>query len=230
MDLQSLLKQISRPCTVFDVGGFRPANDIEESWLGKVALYSPNEGIPTDKHGNSMMQLGQFFLPTLPYVPVSLSDVSLLTVFISEQLEGDSDLMDGCWEIREYSDITRLVPKDFATSSSSLKAFPLRQRLVSTDHPVWDGGGLSPAQEDAFLQLECDGEIEDYFDVTSHVYSHKLGGYPSFCQSGVDLHPYEFVFQISSDQKIKLNVIDSGSLTFWRHPEDGSWKLYYDFY
>lgn len=178
-----------------------------------------------------MMPLGQFYLPSLPHVPSALSGVSLLTVFISEQLEGDPDLMDGCWEIREYPDLVGLIRKSFSSPKRpSLKAFPLKPRLVSSDHPVWDGGGLSLEQTDAFLQFESNGEIEDYYDVTSHLYSHKFGGYASFCQSGVDLHPHEFVFQISSDEKLQLNVIDNGNLTFWRHPEDGSWKLYYDFY
>jgi hypothetical protein len=41
---------------------------------------------------------------------------------------------------------------------------------------------------------------------------------------------FEFVFQISSDAKINLNVIGSGSLMFWTHVETGKWALYYDFY
>lgn len=36
--------------------------------------------------------------------------------------------------------------------------------------------------------------------------------------------------QISSDAKINLNVVDSGSLMFWKHRDSGEWALYYDFY
>jgi len=121
---------------------------------------------------------------------------------------------------------TSIIKKSYSRISVIL---PLKAGLVEADYPVWDGGGLTSDEEDAFLKLENDGDIPDYYDVTSHIYGHKFGGYPSFCQSGVDLDPYEFVFQISSDPKIRVNVIDGGSLTFWRHPETGDWKLYYDF-
>jgi len=230
MNLDQLKEQVRRPCTEFEAGGFRPTNKIEESWLGRVSLFLPEEELPIDKHGNRMMGLGQFYLPAMPFIPSSLLDIALLTAFISPELEGDSDLMEGCWEIREYRSADSLVQKDIGTQSSRLKPFPLKSEFVEADYPVWDGGGLTSDQEDAFLELEKNGEISDYYDVTSHVYSHKFGGYPSFCQSGVDLHPYDFVFQVSSDPKIHLNVIDGGSLSFWRHPETAEWKLYYDFY
>ena len=161
-----------------------------------------------------MIQLGQFYLPALPHVPSSLSDVALLTAFISPGLEGDSDLMEGCWEIREYQSVENLVRRESCHVEGGLKAFPLRHSLVEVDHPLWDGGGLTREQEVAFLELERSGEIEGYYEVTDHHYGHKFGGYPSFCQSGVDLYPHEFVFQIASDAKIQLNVIDNGNLTF----------------
>ena len=41
---------------------------------------------------------------------------------------------------------------------------------------------------------------------------------------------FEFVFQISSDEKACFNVIDNGSLLFSRNPDNGEWALYYDFY
>lgn len=230
MDLSTLLEQVGRPCTTFEAGGFRPTDAIEESWLGRVSLFLPDEDVPLDKRGKRMMALGQFYLPALPHVPASLSKISMLTVFISPELEGDSDLMQGCFTVREYQEIDRLVSKEPDVSGDGLKQFPLRPQLVGADHPVWDGGGLTPEQEDAFLALEGRKEISNYYDVTAHMYGHKFGGYPSFCQSGVDLHPYEFVFQVSSDDKIQLNVIDNGNLTFWRHPKLGTWKLYYDFY
>ena len=230
MTLATLLEQVGLPCTTFEVGGFRPTNQIEESWLGRVSLFLQEEEIPIDKHGNRMMELGQFYLPALPHVPSSLSEVSLLTVFISPNLEGDSDLMEGCFEVREYCEPDLLIQKKMDGRIQGIKPFPLRSSLVGADHPVWDGGGLTPEQEEAFLVLERSGEVSNYYDVTSHVYGHKFGGYPSFCQSGYDLHPYQFMFQVSSDSKIQLNVIDNGSFMFWRHPTTGAWKLYYDFY
>jgi hypothetical protein len=228
-NLDYLLQQVRRPCTQLECSRLFPtAHSIEQSWLGRVTHRLPDENIPLDKHGNEMMELGQFFLPALPYVPSPLSGVILLTAFISCELEGDSGDMEGCFEIREYRNIEQLITKE--SESLGLRPFPADPKLAESDYPVWDGGGLTVVQEDAFLALERSGVISNYYDVTSHLYGHKFGGYPSFCQSGVDLQPHEFIFQVSSDDKLGLNVIDNGSLTFWRHPELKSWRLYYDSY
>jgi len=230
MDLTALLKEIGRPCTTLEAGGFRPTYALEESWLGKVSLYAEEEGIPIDKHGKPMAPLGQFYLPAFPFVPPQLVGVTLLTAFISLEFTGDAEEMERCWEIREYADPYKLVSKDFPPDPNHLKPFPLRPNLVPADYPIWDGGGLTPEEEDAFLELEEEGEIEGYSEVAENKEVHKFGGYPSFCQSGVDLYPHEFVFQVATDNKILLNVVDGGILTFWKNPNDGTWKLYYDFY
>lgn len=101
---------------------------------------------------------------------------------------------------------------------------------IEKDYPQWEGG-IPVDIADAVLKLEIEGEIEDYYDIVEHLYTHKIGGYPSFCQSGVDFgEGFEFAFQISSDEKINLNVVDNGSLMFSRNQNTGEWKLYYDFY
>lgn len=41
---------------------------------------------------------------------------------------------------------------------------------------------------------------------------------------------YEFVFQISTNEKANLNVVDNGSFMFARNAESGDWSIYYDFY
>ena len=81
------------------------------------------------------------------------------------------------------------------------------------------------------LALEARGEIDGYFDIYEHEYGHKVGGYPSFCQSGVDAGDgFEFAFQVASDSKINLNVVDNGVLQFYRNSRSREWTIYYDFY
>ena len=80
-----------------------------------------------------------------------------------------------------------------------------------------------------------DGVIKSYCDATEHVYGHKIGGYPSFCQSGIGDADgfgdgFKFVFQISSDAKINLNVVDNGCFMFAKNNETNDWSIYYDFY
>ena len=39
-----------------------------------------------------------------------------------------------------------------------------------------------------------------------------------------------FVFQISSDNVARYNVVDSGSLMFFYNENENKWVMYYDFY
>jgi len=230
MNLETLLEEITRPCTKLIVGGFKPTNQLEESWFGKVNLYKKEEDVPLDKNGSPMMQLAQFFLPSIDNVDSSLSEVKILTVFVSSNIEANAMHVDGNFEVREYTHNDILVSKEIAPVESNVKAFPIKTEQISADHPNWDEGGLTYGQFEAFLELEEDGVISSYFDVTSHLRDHKFGGYPSFCQSGVNLSPYKFIFQIDSDSKLGLNVFDGGSFQFWRCSETATWKLYFDFY
>lgn len=75
MSLASFLSEIGCPFTKLHVGGFRPTNSTDESWLGKVTQYMREEELPDDKDGNSMFQLGQFYLPPIKNVHPSLASV-----------------------------------------------------------------------------------------------------------------------------------------------------------
>lgn len=68
-------------------------------------------------------------------------------------------------------------------------------KVIEEDYPVWDGGGLTIEMENKILELENSAVIDNYYDIAENQYGHKLGGYPSFFQSGVDFDDdYEFVF------------------------------------
>ncbi|WP_312993128.1 hypothetical protein [Chryseobacterium flavum] len=240
MDLriQEIKNKIERPATEFITGGFRPQNTLEESWIGRVFAYAEGEEIPLDQDGEQMMPLLQLYLPNQPFVPKLLRDTKLITVFISYNFPDTLEKMGGHWLIREYSHTEQIVIKDLKNENSYLKPFPLRSQLVPEDAPLWDGGGLEDLEANIYrqiLQLEREGIINSYYDIIKHCYSTKLGGYPSFCQPGIGIGDgfgkgFEYVFQISSDGKANLNVIDSGSLMFAKNRHNGSWSLYYDFY
>lgn len=230
MDIQDIKRQLAKPATRFEAGGFRPTDSLQESWLGKVFLYRPDEQIPTNAAGQPLIPYAQFYLPALPYVSPLLNGVNVMTVFISEPFPDGEEPMGENWLIREYTADDELVRKDLSVDTF-LKPFALKATLVEADYPLWDGGGVPRALELEVLKLEDDGVIESYYDLIDHTYDHKIGGYPSFCQSGIDPgDDYEFVFQISTDDKIQLNVIDNGSLMFWKHKTTGEWFLYYDFH
>ncbi|WP_420460983.1 DUF1963 domain-containing protein [Neolewinella sp.] len=245
MTIPQLKAAIARPTVPFATGGFRPTNAVEESWIGRVTAFGEGETVPTDVNGKPMIPLAQFYLADLPYLPPALKGVTLLTFFLSItynnllQTRGETAAYphDGAYYVvREYRSLPTVHPATSQPEPVYIKPFPLRPEPVRDDYPIWDGGGLSPEMEREILRLERDGTIENYYDITEHDHRHKVGGYPSFCQSGIMGYGagfgegFEFVLQISSDAKAGLNVIDGGSLMFARQPERGAWSLYFDFY
>ncbi len=233
MEIKDIKNRISKPATKFITGGFRPENTIEESWIGKVFAFKANEKIPTDEKGNLMLPLAQLYLPNLPYIHPQIQHIKLVTVFISQDFPECFEPMGKNWVIRVYEDIDNLQLKQIPNPKSHIKAFPLKAEFVKEDYPIWDGGGLSFEIEKEICRLEQEGIIEGYYEDIGdqHAYEHKIGGYPSFCQPGVYFgEDYEFIFQISSDEKANFNVIDSGSLMFIRNAKTNQWKIYYDFY
>jgi len=231
MNLEEIRERASKKASKLTAGGFRPTGDDKESWLGRVFLYRDDEGIPKDSAGKELFPLAQIHIPSLPWKPKCLEGIELLTAFIGQKFPGEFEPMGETWLIREYKSLEGLKKKELTATESFLKAFPVSAEIFESDWPNWDGGGLDDEASDAILELEDAGEIEDYYDVADHHYGHKVGGYPSFCQSGIDAGKgFEFAFQVSSDAKINLNVVDNGSFQFYRNSSSGEWKIYYDFY
>ncbi|WP_395600794.1 DUF1963 domain-containing protein [Pseudomonas sp. B19125] len=231
MEIKDIRQRLARPALKLTAGGFRPAGTDEESWLGNVFLFKPDEVVPTNDAGVQLLPYAQFYLPNLPFYCPVLEGIRVLTVFVSAPFPEHFEPMGNNWLIREYGPEDLLVRKQLSVDGAFLKPFPLSAEVVPEDFPLWDGGGVPSDLEDEILKLERTDAIQSYYDLVTHTYEHKIGGYPSFCQSGVDPgEGFEFVFQISSDAKINLNVVDSGSLMFWKHAVTGEWALYYDFY
>lgn len=243
--INDIRQALAKPCTAFEVGGFRPSGDKTESWLGRVSLCRRDQVGPVyDKYGQPLWPLAQFYLPDLPYVPEQIRHLIYLTVFVGaewpERHGAPVDNGEG-WLIREYTTKDQLALYE-AQQETLFKAFPLKPLLKERDMPLWDGGGIPSLIEDKILDLEEQFGLDYFEDIhrdDEHCYSHKFGGYPSFCQSGIcdgdrDLdmsgEGHQFVFQIASDSKVGINVIDGGCLMFARHPKTGEWCLYYDFY
>ena len=229
--IDRIKKQIVRQAVSLTPGGFRPANTANESWIGKVYLFKEEEGIPTDQEGVQMIPLLQLCMESMPFIPALLKHIHVLTIFIGEEMPDDVAKNGEGWLIRTYSKEDKLIIFETENENSKLKAFPLKATMVKEDYPVWDGGGLSEALEDEIVELEESGEILDYGEVAENIYGHKLGGYPSFNQPGIDFGPgFEFVLQISSDDKVGLNIVDQGTLFFAVNKKTNEWKMYSDFY
>ncbi|MEE4568843.1 DUF1963 domain-containing protein [Paenibacillus polymyxa] len=228
--IEKLRTILKRKATIFHTGGHRPLDSLEQSWIGRVAVALPAEEQPVDVQGNVMAPIMQLYLPAMPFVPQAICDVKLLTVFLSPDVLDHED-MEGYMCIREYTSVENLVEKDFSPVFMHIKAFPLFPELIENDYPVWDGEDIPEEYGDALNNM--DEEEPDYFeDIVEEIHAvHKIGGYPSFIQPGIDFgEGYEFMFQIASDAKAGLNIVDGGSFYFAKHQNEGIWRGYFDFY
>jgi len=229
-EIENIKREIVRTATEFIISDFKLTNSFSESWIGKVYLYKYDEEIPKDCNGVLMIPLLQLNLENI-VLPEIISDSKVITVFVSEELPMDLTENGQNWLLREYKKSDSLTIKELKHPETIIKSFPLKKQIIDEDYPVWDGGGLTSEIEDKIIELENSGIIEDYHDVTENCYGHKLGGYPSFCQPGIDFgDDFEFIFQIASDDKANLNFVDSGTLFFAKNKKTGEWRYYCDFY
>lgn len=229
--IESIKNRAVKQAIRFNTGGIRPSNSMSESWIGKIYLYKQEEEIPKDKDGKLMIPLLQLCLSELPFVPDPIKSTKVITVFISEDLPMDLVENGNKWVLREYETNDEYLVKELVNDNSYLKPYPLKPEILYEDYPVWDGGGLSSELEDEIIDLEKSGIIESYYDITENQYGHKVGGYPSFCQPGINFgEGYEFVLQIASDNKAMLNIVDGGTIFLAKNSLTNKWKFYCDFY
>lgn len=79
----------------------RPAGTYEESWLGKVFMFSPDEDVPTNNAGQHLLSYAQLYLPGLPFTVPLLAGVRVLTVFISNPFPDKFEPIGDYWVIRD---------------------------------------------------------------------------------------------------------------------------------
>jgi hypothetical protein len=231
MGPEEIRARVARQASLLEIKKTGSDDALNRCWLGRAFLFRPDELLPVNSSGEILFPLVQLYLPDLPHIPGCLEGCEVITAFIGHDFPEEFEPMGENWLVREYPRLADLVRKDIDLPDSFLKARPVRGKLLPEDWPAWDGGGLDDETSAAIMELENAGEIGDYDDLARHEYSHKVGGFPSFCQTGVSAgEGFEFAFQVSSDDRIRLQIIDSGSFQFYRNPESGEWKIYYDYF
>ena len=235
MRVNEIKELLRRKSVTFDTGEIKPTKALLESWIGRVGFKLTNEVLPTDDEGEELMPLAMLFLKDLPYLPEPLKDLSLISIFMSEYIFdelGDIDDISSCFVVRKYKTLNNLIPCDW-NSSDMIIPFPLSPTLREDDFPMWDGGGIPFDIEEEICKMKDEGELDYFDDIREGIYSeHKIGGYPAFCQSGIEtsFDGYEFVIQISTDAKANFNIVDSGSFYFYYNKKNDDWKVHCDFY
>ncbi len=228
MNVSQIKNTLFKQATIFQTGGFRPTEEWGESWVGKVLWEKEGEPIPSN-----FDPICTIFLQNLPYVPKELISYQLLTIYMDFDVFNhlNEDNLASFFKINGYTETDALQKVN--KQSKRIKPFPLTPLLVSNDSPSWeDSDHIAPEIENEIIRLELEQKIDYYEDIVEKIYStHKVGGYPSFTQGGVSFgEDYPFVFQISSDEKARFNIVDSGSFYFFYNQEKQDWIVYCDFY
>ena len=205
--------QLKRRAIVMDVGGFRPPEEPEASWFGKVNLALPHEEWPTYA-GENMLALCQINLSQLPFRPPHLDDLAMITVFVGpKELPVDQPNGDN-WCLRGYDDLSILQSLKQPAERSLIKAFPLKARIVEVDFPCLDDA--------CEAGLDIDDE-DEYLERCPNASGIKFGGWPSLIQSTVSWNGAaeervkpQYVFQIDSCEKAHWQWGDGGVGYFGR--------------
>ncbi|MER2008601.1 MAG: DUF1963 domain-containing protein [Psychrobacillus sp.] len=226
MNIAQLKKVLFKQATIFETGGHQPTEELGESWIGKV-MWGKEENIPSQYE-----PLSTIFLNNLPYVPEGLENIQLITIYMDFNVYDhlNDDNLAPFFIINCYTSFNGL--QKINNQSARIKSFPLQPRLVKNDTPAWDSEDIETEVQDEILRLELEEDIEYYDDIVEDIYPmHKIGGYPTYTQSGVSYgEEYPFVFQISSDPKAQFNIVDSGSFYFFFNQRKQDWIVYCDFY
>lgn len=228
LNIAQIKSALFKQATIFQTGGFRPTEELGESWIGKVLWVKEGENIPSN-----FDPICTIFLNNLPYVPKELLNYQLLTIYMDFDVLNNlnMDNLGSFFKINCYTELGELQKVN--RQSKMIKPFPLTPLVINNDTPSWeDSNSISLEIENEILRLESEEDIEYYEDIVEKIYStHKVGGYPSFIQGGASFgEDYPFVFQISSDEKARFNIVDSGSFYFFYNQEKQDWIVYCDFY
>lgn len=230
MTKEEIIKQISKPAIAFEVGGFKPDDNIKSSWIGKVLVGKIGEEWP-HSNGKPMIPLCQINLSELPYKPDNIKDIALITVFIdSMEIPSNDEPNEINWCLRTYESVNELISLVQPKINSQIKPFQLKPRLVENDFPC---------HEDIPIELPEEFE-DDYYDLFENIGGIKIGGWPTLIQSKIFWAPFnqhpakpEYVFQIDSIEKAQWQWGDGGVGYFGRGTADGksnewtfAWQCY----
>lgn len=225
MTKQEIIKQISKPSSIFKVGGFKPSESPQSSWLGKVLLSAKEEEWPSI-NGEFMSPLCQLNLSDLPYKPDFLKDIKFITVFIHENKIFDEDNSES-YLIRTYNDINELIPLKQVSHPSTIKPFQLEPYLEKNDCPSWENCPIS-------IPEEFEDEYETLFKNEQGI---KIGGWPTLIQGEIFWTPFNknsedinFAFQISSIEKANWNWGDGGVGYFGINTKTNTWVFTWQSY
>lgn len=77
LNITQIKEALFKKATIFKTGGFRPTEELGESWIGKVLWGKEGENIPSN-----FEPICTLFLNELPYVTKELMNYQLITIYM----------------------------------------------------------------------------------------------------------------------------------------------------
>ena len=226
MDIFDEMKSIGKHTCVAKIGGFRPEN-TDLNWFGGNFSRDPKEAWP-EVNGSLLVPLLQIYIPDIKDGHKIFGDHMLIQIYIEkDHLPMDINRNGDGWKIVFYKDINLLEITETPEPANILKPFPVRWKLNEVlDYPCWE-----EAWEHVDLtEINENEELNDrFFDEFNRYAKTKIGGYASYIQSPIS-DEYEFILQISSEEKPGLMIGDNGNIYIYKSNIDNDWYLYWDCY
>jgi uncharacterized protein YwqG len=218
MNKKQIAEKIARKAIRMKVGGFRPSDNPQASWIGKVLLAESDEKWPYFKN-NPMIALCQVNLNDFPFKPEILTDIAFITIFIDgEEIPNEEDINGTSWCLRAYKSLEDLVPLAQVKTTSPIKPMQMLPEVVEQDFPY---------REDCPIEIP-EKYNENYNEIFPNAEGIKFGGWPTLIQSEINwagLHEHlseaGFAFQIDSVEKARWQWGDNGVAYFGRATKEG---------
>jgi hypothetical protein len=205
----------TRKASVLQVGGFRPTFDSMACNFGLAPLGRPGEPWPV-WNSKPLLFVCQLNLTTAPAIPPLLSDLQLLTFFISPELGTLSRENGADWVLRAYPSVEGLLRIAAPADAPKVKkGFECRWEECE-DHPNHD--------DPEIVAPPGARRPRSGFDNVART---KIGGYASTIQSepwwGHTAHPAEpkYCLQINSEEKAGAIWGDGGTIYLARGAAPG---------
>lgn len=225
MDLFDEIKRIGKRPVIAQIGGFRPEEGLK-SWFGGNFVLKKDMNWPGDDDG-LMVPVIQIVVDEVPNGKDFFGDTKLIQVYLNTKELPSTPAKNGDgWRLLEYKSNDDMAVVETPKESQIHKPFQIKWILSEKpDFPCWEESW------DYFDMTEINESeelSERFFDEFERYYRTKIGGYASYIQSLCG--DYEYVFQISSEEKPGFMVGDNGNIYILKSKTDNQWFLHWDCY
>ncbi|MCR4689490.1 MAG: DUF1963 domain-containing protein [Saccharofermentans sp.] len=227
MDIETIRNALRKSAIIFIADDNDSSDPNSESWIGSVQLRGGQEDIPVDVDGEAMIPLASLYVDDFGFALPELSGINRCNVYISRNIYDHLNELDGYFAVIPHKNDDQLIQCDL--QNPYLQPGRVKSEMVDDDYPMWDCIPTDTLNE--LIRLENEGDFEYGRDIQKKSYDmHKVGGYPAYIQDGSAYPNEQFVFQISSDPSVNLNIVDNGSFYFFYDSQNNKWTAECDFF